>query len=51
MKQEIEYKFERKKKACKMCGSQKAVISKYGLNICKRCFKRNAEKLGFNKYD
>ena len=51
MTQNIDHKFERKKKACKMCGSQKAVISKYNLGICRRCFKRNAEKLGFNKYD
>lgn len=42
---------ERKKKACAMCGSQKGVISKYKLNICRRCFKQNAKKLGFEKYD
>jgi ribosomal protein S14 len=41
----------RQKKACKICGIQKGVISKYNLNICKRCFKRNAKRLGFEKYD
>ena len=51
MKQEIEYKFEKKQKACKLCGSQKAVISKYKLDICRRCFKQNAERLGFKKFD
>lgn len=44
-------KFERKKKKCKMCGTQKGLISKYNLGICRRCFKQNAERLGFKKYD
>ncbi len=51
MTQEKEYKFERRKKRCKMCGVQKGVISKYKLNICRRCFKQNAERLGFKKFD
>jgi len=42
---------DRKPKACTRCGSQKAVISKYNLNLCRRCFKQNAERLGFKKYD
>ena len=41
----------RKPKECKMCGSQKAFVGKYNLNLCKRCFKQNAERLGFKKYD
>ena len=41
----------RHKKGCKLCGSQKGVISKYKLDICRRCFKQNAQKLGFEKYD
>ncbi|MFA5764320.1 MAG: 30S ribosomal protein S14 [archaeon] len=41
----------RHKKGCKLCGSQKGVISKYKLGICRRCFKQNAQKLGFKKYD
>jgi len=38
-------------KMCKICGSHKGVISKYGLVVCRRCFKENAEKIGFRKYD
>ena len=37
--------------ACTMCGSRKGVISKYNLNICRRCFKDNAERIGFHKYN
>ncbi len=51
MKEDKKYKFERKKGKCKMCGSQKGVIKKYDLNLCRRCFKQNAEKLGFEKFD
>ncbi len=40
-----------KPKVCSMCKSHKGVISKYGLNICRRCFKDNALKIGFRKYD
>ncbi len=35
---------------CKICGSHKRVIRKYGLNICGKCFREVAEKMGFKKY-
>lgn len=35
---------------CKMCGSTRAHISKYNLNLCRRCFRDNAQKIGFKKY-
>ena len=41
----------RSKAKCTMCGTQKGVLRKYGLHICRRCFKNNAERLGFHKYD
>ncbi len=41
----------RNKKKCNICKTQKGVLTKYGLNICRRCFKHNAEKIGFKKYD
>ncbi len=34
---------------CELCGSTRGHISKYGLNICRRCFRLNATKLGFKK--
>lgn len=37
-------------KRCKMCGRTGAHISKYGLDICRHCFRENAVKLGFKKY-
>ena len=44
-------KMKKRDSSCKMCGSRKGVISKYNLNICRRCFKDNAERIGFHKYD
>ncbi len=35
---------------CRVCGSRSGVIRKYGLDICRRCFKENANQIGFHKY-
>ncbi|QDZ24518.1 ribosomal protein S29 [Chloropicon primus] len=34
---------------CRVCGSHHGVIRKYGLNICRRCFRENAKDIGFRK--
>jgi small subunit ribosomal protein S14 len=36
---------------CKRCGRLGAHISKYGLGICRQCFREAAVKLGFKKYN
>jgi len=36
---------------CRICGGQRGMIRKYGINLCRRCFKDYAEKLGFRKFD
>ncbi len=38
-------------KKCRRCGNRHAVISKYGLDLCRRCFREIAEKIGFDKYN
>ena len=35
---------------CPRCGSNWGYLSKYGLNICRRCFRNIAQELGFKKY-
>jgi small subunit ribosomal protein S29e len=35
---------------CKFTGNTHGVIRKYGLNMCRRYFRANANKLGFYKY-
>ncbi|MEM0037702.1 MAG: 30S ribosomal protein S14 [Zestosphaera sp.] len=35
---------------CQRCGSQDAVIQKYGIYLCRQCFREVAQELGFRKY-
>ena len=42
---------EKKKRRCRVCGTRAAVISKYRLLVCRRCFKDIAVKIGFSKFD
>jgi len=42
---------DKKKVVCKICGINRGLVRKYNLYICRRCFKDNALKLGFKKYD
>ncbi|MBD3209321.1 30S ribosomal protein S14 [Candidatus Woesearchaeota archaeon] len=37
-------------KRCGRCGRTRAHIGKYGLNLCRQCFRETAERLGFKKY-
>ena len=37
-------------KRCRRCGRYGAHIKKYGLNLCRHCFREIATKLGFQKY-
>lgn len=34
---------------CELCGTSRGHIGKYGLNICRRCFRLNATSFGFKK--
>lgn len=37
-------------KKCRRCGRVGGHISKYGLDLCRQCFRETALKLGFKKY-
>jgi small subunit ribosomal protein S14 len=39
------------KKKCEKCGRFSAMINKYGLNLCRHCFREIGEDLGFKKYN
>jgi len=43
-------KMDSKNIGCKVCGTNRALIHKYGLHICRRCFREVAFKIGFRKY-
>jgi len=38
-------------KACAYCGSFRAFNGKYGVNLCRKCFRDFAHTLGFKKYN
>lgn len=38
-------------KACVHCGSHRAFNGKYGINLCRRCFRDFAQSLNFKKYN
>jgi len=44
-------KFGQITKKCLRCGRTGAHIAKYGLHICRQCFRENALKLGFKKFN
>lgn len=37
-------------RTCRRCGRVGGHISKYGLNLCRHCFREIATKIGFKKY-
>jgi small subunit ribosomal protein S14 len=37
-------------KHCRRCGSTHAHIGKYGIKLCRKCFREIATKIGFKKY-
>ncbi len=49
--QKKDLKAEKRHRRCKICHGTPGLIRKYRLNICRRCFKEMAEKLGFRKFD
>ena len=36
---------------CRRCGRIGGHIKKYGLNLCRQCFREIAPKIGFKKYN
>ncbi|MDH5783351.1 MAG: 30S ribosomal protein S14 [Candidatus Bathyarchaeota archaeon] len=45
------YKFGKGSRPCRRCGSYGSVIRRYGLNLCRQCFREVAKQLGFKKYE
>ena len=38
-------------RVCRICGRPEGLVRKYGINMCRQCFKRKAKEMGFQKYD
>ncbi|WP_321420460.1 30S ribosomal protein S14 [uncultured Methanomethylovorans sp.] len=35
---------------CKRCGRKQGLVSKYGIYLCRHCFREIAHDMGFEKY-
>ncbi|GJQ08359.1 hypothetical protein GpartN1_g3296.t1 [Galdieria partita] len=35
---------------CRVCSARSGLIRKYGLNLCRRCFREQAKYIGFEKF-
>ena len=46
----IEKKHSTSLNKCRRCGRIRGRIGKYGLNLCRQCFREIATKVGFKKY-
>ena len=38
------------KVGCQRCGRKRGIIRRYGLHLCRQCFREIAPELGFKKY-
>ncbi|CAK7896113.1 40S ribosomal protein S29A [[Candida] anglica] len=43
-------KFGKGSRQCRVCSSHTGLIRKYGLDICRQCFRERASDIGFHKY-
>ncbi|HLD76383.1 MAG TPA: 30S ribosomal protein S14 [Candidatus Norongarragalinales archaeon] len=47
----LEHRFKKRmKRRCRLCGTSKGLIRKYGLYVCRKCFREKAFDLGFRKF-
>jgi len=43
-------KMDAREQRCRVCGNNRGMVHKYGLNMCRKCFREHAESIGFEKY-
>ena len=43
-------KFGKGSRNCRVCGNKSGLIRKYGLMICRKCFREDANLIGFGKF-
>ncbi|MFQ5919512.1 MAG: 30S ribosomal protein S14 [Thermoplasmata archaeon] len=39
-----------RKQGCKRCGRKRGIVRRYGIGLCRQCFREMAFELGFRKY-
>ncbi|HID20708.1 MAG TPA: 30S ribosomal protein S14 [Methanophagales archaeon] len=51
MVKERKKKFGRGANACRRCGRSRGLIRRYGIYLCRQCFREIARDIGFKKYN
>ncbi|XP_046659085.1 LOW QUALITY PROTEIN: 40S ribosomal protein S29-like [Homalodisca vitripennis] len=44
-------KYGQGSRSCRACANGHGLIRKYGLNLCRQCFREYASEIGFKKLD
>ncbi|KAL4668708.1 hypothetical protein H8957_011016 [Semnopithecus entellus] len=44
-------KFSQGSHSCRICSNRHSLIWKYGLNMCRQCFRQHAKDIGFIRFD
>ncbi|MCK4237759.1 MAG: 30S ribosomal protein S14 [Candidatus Lokiarchaeota archaeon] len=44
-------KYGKGQRVCRRCGTHRAIIRRYGLFICRRCFREIAKDIGFKRFE
>ncbi|MGC9444848.1 MAG: 30S ribosomal protein S14 [Candidatus Methanospirareceae archaeon] len=44
-------RFGRGANACRRCGRQRGLVRRYGIYLCRQCFREIASEVGFKKYN
>jgi small subunit ribosomal protein S14 len=39
-----------RKAGCERCGRKRGIVRRYGMHLCRQCFREIAPELGFKKY-
>jgi len=50
MSKTVKHKTGPGSRACIRCGTPNGLIRRYGLNICRKCFREVAPAMGFKKF-
>jgi small subunit ribosomal protein S14 len=40
----------RRNRPCERCGQNRSIVRRYGIHLCRQCFREIAPDLGFKKY-
>ena len=46
----IRKKLKTSRTGCERCGRQRGLVRRYGMRLCRHCFREAAPEMGFKKY-